>query len=174
MVMEWTGQLLGNSLGMAIELPVGKLLVQNLVLMMVPIILGITIRAKWYAFSQKLHDKLSKIAFPGLIVLISIFFIQNYEAILNSFGQLGLCVTTLILLAMGGGVLITWILKLQQKEQRTIVIEIGMQNAAQAIAAATSPFVFNNNLIAIPAILYALMMNVILLTYVWTIRRKAC
>jgi BASS family bile acid:Na+ symporter len=107
-------------------------------------------------------------------VLISIFFIQNYEAIFNSFGQLGLCVTTLILLAMGGGVLITWILKLQQKEQRTIVIEIGMQNAAQAIAAATSPFVFNNNLIAIPAILYALMMNVILLTYVWTIRRKAC
>lgn len=174
MVMEWTGQLLGNSLGMAIELPVGKLLVQNLVLMMVPIILGLTIRAKWYAFSQKLHDKLSKIAFPGLIVLISVFFIQNYEAILNSFGQLGLCVTTLILLAMGGGVLITWILKLQQKEQRTIVIEIGMQNAAQAIAAATSPFVFNNNLIAIPAILYALMMNVILLTYVWTIRRKAC
>ena len=75
---------------------------------------------------------------------------------------------------MGGGVIITWILKLAQKEQRTIVIEIGMQNAAQAIAAATSPFVFNNELIAIPAILYALMMNLVLLTYVTLVRRKAC
>ena len=174
MVMDWTGQLLGNSLGMEIKLPVGQLLIQNLVLMMVPIILGILIRAKWYAFSQKLHDKLSKVAFPGLIVLISIFFIQNYQAIFDNFGQLGLCITTLILLAMGGGVIITWILKLAQKEQRTIVIEIGMQNAAQAIAAATSPFVFNNELIAIPAILYALMMNLVLLTYVTLVRRKAC
>ena len=41
-----------------------------------------------------------------------------------------------------------------------------MQNAAQAIAVATSPFVFANAVIATPAIIYALLMNVVLLTYV--------
>ena len=46
------------------------------------------------------------------------------------------------------------------------MIEVGMQNAAQAIAIASSPFIFNNNAIAIPAIIYALMMNVVLLFYV--------
>ncbi len=50
--------------------------------------------------------------------------------------------------------------------RRTIVIEVGMQNAAQAIAIATSPFIFNSGEMAIPAIIYALLMNVILLLYI--------
>jgi BASS family bile acid:Na+ symporter len=56
--------------------------------------------------------------------------------------------------------------------RRTIIIEVGMQNAAQAIAIASSPFIFNSGEMALPAIIYALLMNVILLTYVYGIRRK--
>ena len=56
-------------------------------------------------------------------------------------------------------------------KRRTLCLEVGMQNAAQAIAVASSPFVFNNDLIAIPAIIYALMMNVILLIYVQVIKK---
>ena len=62
--------------------------------------------------------------------------------------------------------------RLKTTERRTIVIEVGMQNAAQAIAIASSPFVFNDGVIAIPAIIYALMMNVVLLTYVAILRKK--
>ncbi|MBO6059805.1 MAG: hypothetical protein J6P67_06670 [Bacteroidaceae bacterium] len=80
--------------------------------------------------------------------------------------------TVLILLSMAGGVCLSWLMRLTGREQRTIVIEIGMQNAAQAITIATSPFVFNNDIMAIPAIIYALMMNVILLTYVGVLKRK--
>ena len=47
-----------------------------------------------------------------------------------------------------------------------------MQNAAQAIALATSPFVFDNQEMAIPAILYSLMMNVVLLSYVAIIKKR--
>jgi BASS family bile acid:Na+ symporter len=71
---------------------------------------------------------------------------------------------------MGGGVILSWIMRLSGREQRTIIIEIGMQNAAQAISIASSPFVFANDVMAIPAIVYALMMNVILLTYVGIIK----
>jgi BASS family bile acid:Na+ symporter len=78
--------------------------------------------------------------------------------------------TVLILMAMGGGVLLAWLLRLNGREQRTIIIEIGMQNAAQAISIASSPFVFANDVMAIPAIVYALMMNVILLAYVGIIK----
>jgi BASS family bile acid:Na+ symporter len=60
----------------------------------------------------------------------------------------------------------------KDKVRRTIIIEVGMQNAAQAIAIASSPFIFNNGVIAIPAIVYALMMNVILLSYVGYIKIK--
>ena len=41
-----------------------------------------------------------------------------------------------------------------------------MQNAAQAITIACSPLIFNNEVIAIPARIYALMMNLILLAFV--------
>ena len=78
----------------------------------------------------------------------------------------------MILLAMVGGSIISWLMKLNRKEQRTLIIEIGMQNAAQSIAIASSPFIFNNDVIAIPAIIYALMMNIILLVYVGIVKRR--
>ena len=56
--------------------------------------------------------------------------------------------------------------------RRTIVIEIGMQNAAQAIAIAVSPLIFDNGEMAIPGIVYALMMNVVLLAYLVLLRKQ--
>jgi BASS family bile acid:Na+ symporter len=154
-----------------VHLPVGKLLMQNIVLMFLPIVVGIAVRKRWAAVADKLHNILSRIAFPALIFLATVFFIQNRAAIIDSFGQLGLSVSVLILLAMGSGALLSRAMSLTGKERRTIVIEVGMQNAAQAIAIASSPLVFSNDVIAIPAIIYALMMNVILITYVAIIKR---
>ena len=74
--------------------------------------------------------------------------------------------SALILATTSCGALIAWLFRCSTKERRTLVIEIGMQNAAQAITIACSPLIFNNEVIAIPAIIYSLMMNIILLTYV--------
>ncbi len=68
--------------------------------------------------------------------------------------------------------LMATVTRLREQERRTIVIEVGMQNAAQAIAIASNPFVFNDGRMAIPAIIYALLMNVALLTYVALLRRS--
>ena len=68
--------------------------------------------------------------------------------------------------------LLSWPMRLNDKETRTITIEVGMQNAAQAIAIASSPFVFNNETIAVPAIIYSLMMNVVLIVYVAVVARR--
>ena len=115
---------------------------------------------------------LSKIAFPALIFLATVFFIKNREAIIANFGQLGISITVLILLAMASGVVLSRSMRLNTQERRTIVIEIGMQNAAQAITIASSPLVFGDDRYAIPAIIYALMMNVILIIYVAVVKRR--
>lgn len=73
---------------------------------------------------------------------------------------------------MGGGSLLSRVAGSDSKVRRTVIIEIGMQNAAQAIAIASSPFIFNNGKMALPAIIYALLMNVILLVYVYCIRLR--
>ena len=168
LVMDFATQQLGTS--MDVHLPVGNLLVQNLVLMAVPIAVGLCIAVWRERLAERMHAVLKRLAFPCLILLATVFFIQNRTTIVSEFPQLGLCMTVLILLSMAGGIGLSWLMKLSGREQRTIVIEIGMQNAAQAITVACSPFVFNNELMATPAIIYALMMNVILLAYVARIK----
>lgn len=172
LIMQWTTDFVDSTSQMAVKLPVANLIIQNLLLMLLPIAAGIATRHFAPAAAGKIDKVLSKTAFPALILLASIFFIQHHSTITSQFGKLGACITALILLAMSGGYAISKILKLNVKEQRTIIIETGMQNAAQSIALASSPFIFNNDIIAIPAIIYALMMNIILLTYVYFSKRS--
>ena len=170
LVMSYATGLVGEN--QSITLPVGNLLVQNLVLMLVPIVIGLAV-AMWRAeLARRMHGVLKKLAFPALILLATIFFIQNRETIVREFPRLGLAMTVLILVAMAAGGLLSRLMSLSGRERRTIIIEIGMQNAAQAISIASSPFVFGNDVMAIPAIVYALMMNVILLTYVAVSKTK--
>jgi len=169
LVMDFMTAQVGS--GISVHLPVGNLLVQNLVLMAVPIAVGLGVSVWRERLAERLHGVLKRLAFPCLILLATVFFIQNREVIVAEFPRLGLAITVLILLAMGGGVLLSWLMRLTGREKRTIVIEIGMQNAAQAITVACSPFVFNSEVMAVPAIIYALMMNVILLAYVGLLKK---
>jgi len=164
LVMTWVTADVGETVN--IHLPVGKLLVQNIVLMVVPISIGFVVNIFRPVAAEKIHSVLKRIAMPALILLVTIFFFQHKQTIVSEFGSLGLTMSVLILASTSCGALLSWLFRLAGRERRTLVIEIGMQNAAQAITIACSPFVFNNDIIAIPAIIYALMMNLILLAYV--------
>ena len=160
---------LGEEVG--ITLPVGNLLKHNLFTMLLPIVAGICVRRYAEGAALKIDKVLSKCAFPALMLLAGIFFIQNKSAIIENFGTLGLAAGGLILVSILAAAVLSLVFRLRKTEKRTIVIEVGMQNAAQAIAVATSPFVFANAVIATPAIIYALLMNVVLLTYVAVVGR---
>ena len=170
LIMQITTAHAGETVG--ITLPVGNLLKQNLFTMLLPIVAGICIRRWAENASLKIDKVLSKCAFPALMLLAGIFFIQNKAVIVTRFATLGMATGGLILGSILAAAAICLILRLQRTERRTIVIEVGMQNAAQAIAVATSPIVFNNPVIATPAIIYALLMNVVLLTYVAVASRR--
>ena len=171
-VMGWVSNFVSQQAGVEIVLPVGKLFVQNIVLLFAPMLLGIALRHFKPAAAAKVNKVLGKLAFPALMLLASIFFLQYPSEIFNNFRVLGVAVICLILIAMMCSSLLSRAGNFSAGVRRTIVIEVGMQNAAQAIAIATSPFIFNSGEMAIPAIIYALLMNVILLTYVWGIRRR--
>ena len=170
LVMAWATQAAGAAVG--ITLPVGNLLKQNLLLMLLPVLAGIGVNRFRPKAAAAIDRVLSKAAFPALMVLISVFFLQHYRTIFANMATLGLCVTLLIVLSAGSAAGLSRLFRLSGQQRRTTVIEVGMQNAAQAIAVATSPFIFNNPEMAIPAILYSLMMNVVLLIYVGAVRRR--
>lgn len=169
-IMSWATQLVDKSVG--ITLPVGNLIKQNLVLMLLPVLLGIGFHYAWPKAAEKTDKVLTRLAFPLLLVLITVFYIQHHRTILENIGVLGLCVTALILLAIGCSSLLSRLVRNDTRQRRTVLIEVGMQNAAQAIAIASSPIIFANEEMAIPAILYSLMMNIVLLTYVGIVRKR--
>ncbi len=171
-IMEFVASAVSNMLGMQIHLPIGKLLVQNLLLLFVPMLLGGLFKHYFSVAAEKVKKVLSKVAFPALMTLALVFFYQYKNEILENFALLGLSASVLILVAMLCSSGISRMGKFTDAVRRTIVIEVGMQNAAQAIAIASSPFIFNSGEMALPAIIYALLMNIMLLTYVYCIRLK--
>lgn len=171
-IMEAVATFVSDQSGAIISLPVGKLLIQNVVLFLVPMLLGITLKKFRPETAKKVNKALSKVAFPALIVLALTFFLQYTKEIFDNFALLGLAATALILAAMLCSSLLSRAGNFGKAVRRTIVIEVGMQNAAQAIAIATSPFIFDSGEMAIPAIIYALMMNVVLLIYVAIVKRN--
>ena len=172
-IMELASRFISHQSGIEVSLPVGKLLLQNLVLLFVPIVAGAVFRRFCPVAAAKVGKVLSKAAFPALMFLAVVFFLQYAKEIADNFAVLGLSAGALILIAMLCSSLISRLGRFTAAVRRTIVIEVGMQNAAQAIAIAFSPFIFNSGEMAIPAIIYALLMNVILLLYVFVIRRRA-
>ena len=171
-VMGGVSAFVSQQAGIDVVLPVGKLLVQNLVLLFAPMLAGIALRHFRPAAAQKVNKVLGKCAFPALMVLAGVFFLQYTKEIFENFKVLGIAAACLILFAMLCSSLLSRAGHFTDAVRRTIVIEVGMQNAAQAIAIATSPFIFNSGEMAIPAIIYALLMNVILLVYVAVIRKR--
>lgn len=171
-IMEAVATFVSDQSGATISLPIGKLLIQNVVLFLVPMLLGIALKKFRPETAKKVNKALSKVAFPALIILALTFFLQYTKEIFDNFALLGLAAATLILAAMLCSSLLSRAGKFGKAVRRTIVIEVGMQNAAQAIAIATSPFIFDSGEMAIPAIIYALMMNVVLLIYVAIVKRK--
>ena len=171
-IMAFVTDFVSSTNGCDIHLPIGKLLVQNIVLLFVPLLAGSLFRKIKPNAATKVARVLGKLAFPALMVLATVFFLQYRSEIADNFAVLGLSGALLILFAMlcSGG--LSRISGSSAAVRRTIVIEVGMQNAAQAIAIASSPFIFNSGEMALPAIMYALLMNVILLIYVYCIRRK--
>lgn len=171
-VMEFVTRFVSDMSEVQITLPVGKLLVQNIVLLFVPLIAGSIFRHFLPTAAARVGRVLGKAAFPALMTLALLFFLQYSNKIVDNFAILGLAAALLILLAMACSSALSRLGGFGSAVRRTIVIEVGMQNAAQAIAIASSPFIFNSGEMALPAIIYALLMNVILLTYVYCIRKK--
>ena len=171
-IMEFVSQFVSQQSGIEVNLPVGKLIMQNLVLLFVPLLAGIAFKHYAPQSAAKTNRILSKAAFPALMILALVFFLQYTQEIFDNFAGLGITITLLLLLAMFCSSILSRISGCNTAIRRTIIIEVGMQNAAQAIAIASSPFIFNSGEMAIPAIIYALMMNIILLIYVWRVKNR--
>lgn len=146
---------------------------QNTVTILFPICLGMLVRAKSDVLSENLSRILRKAALPMLLFMIAIFMVQQRDVLLAGISTVALAAMSLILVTMALGALLGWVGRLREAARRAILIEVGMQNAAQAMAIAASPFLMADAIYAVPAVVYAVTMNLVLLCYLGWLRYGA-
>lgn len=89
LVMGFAARFVAVHAGAAIELPVGKLLVQNIVLLFLPMLCGALFRHWRPRAARRVHELLGRVAFPALMLLAAVFFVQYASTILENLGVLG-------------------------------------------------------------------------------------
>jgi BASS family bile acid:Na+ symporter len=165
------GWWLGADSTLRLSLP--RVLLQNGMTILVPVALGMVVRWWRPQAAARLHAVLRKVSLPLLVLMIAVFVVQQRSVLAAHAGSLAAATLLLILGTMSLGALLGRGFRLPEVARRAVLIEVGMQNAAQAIAIAASPFLLNDFRYAIPGVLYAVVMNVVLFAYLGFIRGRA-
>lgn len=146
---------------------------QNVVFLLLPIVFGMLLNRYKEEFAKKLSLWTKKLPIYLLLILITAFFIENMDVIIQNFSKLSILIFILVIGVMLISYFIALVFKIKTEQRKAIVIGVGIKNAAQAMLIATSPIILNNPKIAIPAVLYALIMNIIILVYVAVNKRES-
>ncbi|MGI0481194.1 bile acid:sodium symporter family protein [Geminocystis sp. CENA526] len=144
--------------GQYIALPVVKTIIQILIITIVPIIIGMSLR-NWKPNFARQAQKPFQIAsgiFIAIIVLGAI--LKDRENVIPFFQETGLPTLTLNVLAIILSLLIARLVGLNFRQSSAISIESGIQNGTLGITIASSSTLLNNPTIAIAPAIYSIIM----------------
>jgi BASS family bile acid:Na+ symporter len=142
----------------AIALPIGKTILQILLITLLPTAIGMAIRSRFPETARRLEKQMSKFA-AGLLALIIVLLLSKESSKLYGFLlRVGVGAVLLNLLAVLSGLLAGKAFRLPLAQQICIAIEVGIQNGTLAIAITAG--LLNNADMAVPAAIYSLLMYV--------------
>ncbi|WP_319379979.1 bile acid:sodium symporter family protein [Thiomicrorhabdus sp.] len=137
-------------------LPIGKTILQLLVITIIPVALGIlihTYKPKWAQAMQGFFKWFS-VAFLALIIVLII--LKNAANMGNFFAQAGLATLLLNVIALLLGYQLARWSKLGKAQATTIGFEVGLQNGTLALVVAGT--LIGNAQMMIPAVTYSILM----------------
>ena len=152
-----------------VEIPLLKTIIQLLVIIILPVILGMFILSKWKKTADRAEPliRLFSVAFLFLIVLAII--IQNRAGMAGFFMQTGAATLILNILVLGLGYGLAKFFQLSKKQAISIGYEVGIQNGALALIIAGT--IIGNNTMMIPAVTYSLLMFITGFVFYWILKK---
>jgi BASS family bile acid:Na+ symporter len=139
-----------------VELNIPKIIGQLLVITIIPVSIGMLIKAKGPRFAE-IMDKPVKVASGVVLALVIIGLVIKEKAnVASYFEQAGIIALTLNILTMALGYFSAKLFSLPRKQAISISIESGIQNGTLAIAIATVSL--GQTSLAIAAAIYSLIM----------------
>ena len=155
-LLLWLGQRAFGELDGNASVPVIDLVIQIAALTIIPIAIGMFVRAKRPNVADRIEDPGKKLASIVFLVIVVLLVIQNWQVIVDEVPEFGPAFVALNVLALAAGLTIASAMGLSQREATTVAIETGIQNSTLAIAVALS--VFDLDDLAIVPGLYGLWM----------------
>ena len=123
----------------------------------VPLCAGMAVRRVWPAWSARWEPRLRKVSTLVFATIVVATFAANMDAFRTHAGTVGPLLMVLNVLAMTGAASMAALVRLGRGAIIAITFETGLQNAALAIYLAVG--LLGRPELAIPAIIYAAMMN---------------
>lgn len=139
----------------AIPVPLDKV-IQTFAIILVPVAIGMAVRAKQPAFAERLSKPVRTLAFVFLIVVIIGALAKDGSKVLPAFATVGVPALAFNVLSLGVGYFVPRAFKLPKRQAVAIGMEIGIHNGTLAIAIATS--VLKRPDMAVPPAIYSLIM----------------
>ena len=154
----------------AFSLPIGKTIMQLLVITVIPVALGMLVLAYFENFAKRIESVFKWLSISFLAFLIVLFILRNADNMMSFFAQSGLATLLLNIIALLVGYQLAKLIRLSHSQSITIGFEVGIQNGALAMVVAGT--LIGNNVMMIPAVTYSLTMLFSGGLFGWFMNRK--
>jgi len=145
-----------NNSGQDVDIDEFGMLLQVLVIVIIPVILGMFIRSRNESFALRMDKFVRIFSIVLFLVILASIIIKEKEAIVKYFPQIGGAAVALNVLTLLIGYFSAKLFKLEPKQALTIAIESGIHNGTLAIVIAST--VLDNFSLSIPSGIYGLVM----------------
>ncbi len=141
--------------GDQVQLPVLETMGQIFAVVAVPLAMGMAVRAATETWAERLEGLVKGLAMLLLLVIVVGAVAKQADQVLMHAKNVGLAVLTLHLCGMAAGFGLAVATGLKRAQHVTISLEVGVQNSALAVGIAMT--LLDNTTIAVPAIVYSLL-----------------
>ncbi|ESP92059.1 bile acid:sodium symporter family protein [Pseudoalteromonas luteoviolacea] len=142
--------------GNVIEFPILKAWLQLIVVGVLPVLIGMSINAKWPEFAKKASPYISWFSIAVLLLVIVSICFKLGSKLVDYLIMAGPAVVLLNLISMIAGYVIAATLLHNDTQTRTITLEVGLQNGTLALLVTTS--LLGNEVMSIAPSIYGLFM----------------
>ncbi len=117
-----------------VSLPVGGILLQVLLVLALPVVLGMLVGAKAPRFARRAERPLRGASFVVLMAFIAGAFLENRALFVSRFGDFFWLVVLQNAMALGIGLLVSRAAGLDEADRRAVTIEVGIHNSGLGLA----------------------------------------
>lgn len=152
------------------DLPVFDIVRGVFIITTIPVALGMLLRHWRPGFTTRVEPLAERIAVLLFVGIVIATFINQRQALFDHLASTGPAALILCLLVMGVGFGLGALAGIERRGRIAIAVECGLQNAALAIFLAMT--VLNQPAMAVPGVIYALLMNVCAIAFIGLLRLK--